>query len=276
VHPGRFAARTRSRRLAAGIHFPDHRAYATGDDFKTIDWTHLGGLEQLMVRLSEEETELQVHLLVDVSRSMSLGVGDEIVDAKRDVARLVATALAYVALANLDQVRVWPFSRELGRPLVPPRRRSGVVAVNRYLEQAALPAGTDIDGAIRAFLSFRPHRGVVVLISDLADPSWSTGVDRLLHARHDVGIVHLETPGEAALEFPGERFDLVDGETGEVLRGVTRDELAAVRRLARQDRDFTEQYCRRRGVPLVATLTGAPTDLEHLVLGLLRTRGLLR
>lgn len=276
VHAGRFAARTRSKRLGAGIDFADHRPYAPGDDFKTIDWTLYGRLEELMIRLSEEETELNVHLLVDVSRSMTLTVGDPHTDSKAEIASLAAGALAYVALANLDQVRIWPFSSELGRPLVLARRRSEVLRVARHLEEIDLPRGTDVLRAIESFVALRPHRGVVVLISDLPDPAWVSGMDRLLHERHDVGVVHLQTPGEIELPLMGERFDLVDGETGAVLRGVTRREVDEVRTAIRSERDRVTRHARKRGVPVVQTVTGEPTDLEHLVLGLFRTRGLLR
>ena len=92
----------------------------------------------------------------------------------------------------------------------------------------------------------------------------------------DVGIVHLQTHGEIDLPLVGEQLDLVDGETGEILRGVTRAEMATVRSRIRDERERVQRYCRAHGIPLVQTVTGAPTDLEHLVLGLFRTRGLLR
>jgi uncharacterized protein (DUF58 family) len=276
VHPGRFASRTRSRRLGAGIDFADHRPYTPGDDFKAIDWPLYARLDQLMIRLSEEETELHVHLLIDVSRSMDLTVGPTTTDPKSEVARLVATALAYVALANLDQVHVWPFARELGRPLALARRRSEVLRVGPLLRAAELERGTDLVQSVRSFLGLRPPRGVVVLVSDLGDPAWSKAVDHLLHERHDVGIVHLQTQGDIELPLEGEHFDLVDGETGEVLRGVTRSEVVAVRKRVREERERVPRFCRTRGIPLVQTVTGAPTDLEHLVLGLFRARGILR
>jgi hypothetical protein len=146
--------------------------------------------------------------------------------------------------------------------------------VGRALDGALLAPGTDVERSVRTFLALRPPRGVVVLTSDLPDPSWSRAADHLIHARHDVGIVHLQTPGE--LEFPGERFDLVDGETGVVMPGVTRQEIVGVRTSIKAERDRITKYAKARGIPLVQTVTGAPTDLEHLVLGLFRSRGILR
>jgi len=276
VHSGRYAARTRSRRLGAGIDFADHRSYTPGDDLKYIDWTLYGRLDQLMIRLSEEETELNVHLLVDVSRSMELDVGPVRGDTKARVARDVATALAYVALSNLDQVHLWPFAGSLGRPLRPARRRAEVLRVRQHLEEAQVEAGTDIDGAVRRMLQLTRARGVAILISDFPGSGWRLAVDRLLHERFDVGLVRLAAPGELELPLVGERFDLEDGETGEVLRGVTRDQVGQLRAALRTDRRELARWCKGRGVPLVETLTGDPTDLEHLVLTSLRGRGLLR
>jgi len=276
VHSGRYAARTRSRRLGAGIDFADHRSYTPGDDLKYVDWTLYGRLDQLMIRLSEEETELNVHLLVDVSRSMELSVGEQDGDLKSGLARQAAVALAYVALANLDQVRVWPFAGELGRPLVPARKRAEVVRIWNFLGAQELAPGTELLGAVKRFAQLSRNRGVVILISDLPGEDYRRACDMLLHERHDVGIVHLQTPGEVSVPLRGERFDLVDGETGDVLRGVTPDEVEAVRKATRQYGADLHLYCQRRGIPLVQTLTGDPTDLEHLVLTLFRGHGLLK
>ena len=71
VHTGRFSALQRSRKLGRGIDFADHRPYTPGDDFKDIDWNLYGRLDRFMVRLAEEETELNLYLLVDCSKSMS-------------------------------------------------------------------------------------------------------------------------------------------------------------------------------------------------------------
>lgn len=98
AHPGRYAARTRSKKLGVGVDFADHRPYTPGDDLKHVDWTLYGRSGQLMVRLAEEETELNVHLLVDRSASMGLTVGAARGDDKRAVAQRVAVAIAYVAL----------------------------------------------------------------------------------------------------------------------------------------------------------------------------------
>lgn len=275
-HAGRYAARTRSRRLGAGIDFADHRPYSPGDDPRSVDWTLFGRLDQLLVRLSEEETELRVHLLVDVSGSMSLTVGPPSGDRKRELARRCAVALAYIGLCELDEVVIWPFAGELARPLALGRSRAQVVRAWSYLEQVQAAPGTDVEGAVRRFVQLSRGRGVAVLLSDLPGEGWMRAVDLLLHQRYDVGVVALRSPGELSLPLRGDTFDLVDGETGALLPGVSRAEVEQVRQAERAAWEGMEGFCRRRGVPLARALTGDPTDLEGLVLGLFRERGLLR
>ena len=74
LQTGRFAALQRSKKLGRGIEFCDHRPYSPGDEFKDIDWNLYGRLDRFMVRLAREETELNLHLVVDCSASMSEGL----------------------------------------------------------------------------------------------------------------------------------------------------------------------------------------------------------
>ena len=73
VFSGASRAERRTRKIGAGVEFADHRSYAPGDDLRTLDWKLFGRLEKLMVRLFEEEEDLYIYLLVDVSDSMSMG-----------------------------------------------------------------------------------------------------------------------------------------------------------------------------------------------------------
>ena len=165
MHTGRFSALNRSRKLGRGIDFADHRPYAPGDDFKDIDWNLYGRLDRFMVRLAEEETELNLHLLVDCSRSM----GPE----KARYARLVAVALSYITLAHLDRVHIWPFGERLLPPLTPPRHKAQSVQVYRYLEEVDGGASTDFEGSLRAFAGIARARGVALVLSDfLAPDGW--------------------------------------------------------------------------------------------------------
>jgi uncharacterized protein (DUF58 family) len=276
THGARGVSRNRSAHTGGGIDFADHRSYAPGDDLRRVDWTLYGRLEQLMVRVFQEESDLIVHLLVDVSRSMALTIGEPSTDPKSDLAQRLATAVAYVALAQLDRVVVWPFTTRLGTPLRTRRRKAEAMRVWQHLASADLPPGTDIEEVTRRFLRSRPERGLVVVFSDFPDDTYRA-LGSILQARHDLAFVHLLTPGELNLPLPSDKdLELVDGETGEVLYGVRPDDVLRMRTELRQHGSGLAGWCRRMEVPLVQTVTGNPTDLSTLLLQHFRRHRILR
>lgn len=233
VHTGRFSALQRSRKLGRGIDFADHRPYTPGDDFKDIDWNLYGRMDRFMVRLAEEETELNLHLLVDCSLSMAApfartprGELDPLV-RKSIYARKVATALAYVALAHLDRVHVYPFGEGLLRPFSPSRHKAQAVQVYRWLEQAEGGGATDLESALKGFAGVSRAKGIVLVISDfLAPGGWKRGLDLLRHARYEVGLLQISTPEEAEVPARGEVV-LEDRETGALRRVRVTERIAA-------------------------------------------------
>ena len=232
THTGRFSALNRSRKLGRGIDFADHRPYAPGDDFKDIDWNLFGRLDRLMVRLAEEETELNIHLLVDCSRSMSASQVDGETSDKGVWARQVATALAYVALAHLDRVHVYPFGAGLHPPLTPPRHKAQAVMIHRYLRSVPADADTDLEATVRAFAGVSRGRGLAVILSDfLAPGGWQRALDLLRHARYEVGIVQVSAPGESSIDQRGEVV-LLDRETGRKMRVRVTERIANLYRRA--------------------------------------------
>ena len=266
VHTGRFSALQRSKKLGRGIDFADHRPYTPGDDFKDIDWNLYGRLDRLMVRLAEEETELNLYLLVDCSRSMSA--------AKAQYVRQVATALAYVALAHLDRVHVYPFGDGLMRPLSPSRHKAQAVQVYRWLE-AAEPAGaTDIGAACKAFAGVVRGRGIVLVLSDfLAPGGWQGGFDLLRHGRFEVGILQVSDPEEAEAPAKGEVI-LRDRETGESRRLRITDGIAAAYRKAfLAHGQALQDYARAHNLFYAHGRTDTP--FEQMILQTMRAQRLL-
>ena len=208
LHTGRFAALTRSRKLGRGIDFADHRPYTPGDDFKDIDWNLYGRMDRFMVRLAEEDTELNLHLLVDRSGSMAApfgGLASAATDTtKAEYARRVATALGYIALAHLDRVHVWPFGEGLMKPLSPPRQKAQAAQIYRYLGTVEDGRGSDLEGAARALASVTQTRGIVLILSDfLAPGGWQRAVDVLRHARFEVGLLQVSAPEDADVPARG-------------------------------------------------------------------------
>lgn len=273
IHAGRFSALNRSRKLGRGIDFADHRPYAPGDDFKDIDWNLYGRLERFMVRLSEEETELNLHLLVDCSASMDPPAGSSHA-GKGPWARQVATALAYVALAHLDRVHVYPFGAGLHPPLSPARHKAQAVLVARYLRSVAPDPRTDLLASVRAFCGVSRGRGLVLVLSDfLAEGGWQRPLDLLRHARHEVCILQVSSPEEADVATRGEVL-LLDRETGRRMRVRVTDRLAlAYRRAFLEHGQALQDYARAHNLFYAHGRCDQP--FEEMVLRTMRTERLL-
>lgn len=266
LHAGRFSALNRSKKLGRGIDFADHRPYAPGDDFKDIDWNLYGRLDRFMVRLAEEETELNLHLLVDCSRSMD--------PAKARYARDVAAALSYVALAHLDRVHIWPFGERLLKPLTPPRHKAQAVAVHRYLASIDGGGATDLEGSMRAFAGVARSRGVALVISDFLSPSgWQGAIDVLRSARFEPAMLQVSNPDEAQVPVRGEVL-LEDRETGRTLRVRVTERIAAAYRAAFVEHERSlRDYARAHNLFCAHGRSDQP--FEEMVLRTMRTERLL-
>lgn len=132
---GRTRAERRSRKVGSGIEFADHRDYAPGDDFRYLDWNIYGRMGKLLLRLFEEEEDLHIYFLLDISDSMAMGAPSKVHYGMR-----VAAALCYVGLANLDRVSVTTFADGLRDRLPPARGKGRIFKVLDFL-RAVTPAG---------------------------------------------------------------------------------------------------------------------------------------
>ena len=223
-----------------------------------------------MVRLFEEEEDLHVYLLVDISQSMRLGEPPKV-----DYGRRVAAALAYIALANLDRAAVIPFSDGLQGRLPPARGKGRIHKVFRFLA-ALQPAGvTDFAAAARTFVHQNARRGLVVVISDMYDPAGAQeGLNFLRYNRFEPFVIHMHDPAELRPDVRGD-LRLVDCETGEVRDVTVTDRL--VRRYQEAYEQFRrelEEFCTTRQIPYFQAPVDEPFD--DLILRIFRAGGFLR
>ena len=165
------AGQNRADRLSPkrgrGLEFADHRPYAAGDDYRHIDWKAYQRLNRLLLRLFDEERDLSIYLMLDVSRSMAE-------PAKFDMARRIAAALCYVGLAHLDRLTIIPFGDDLGHESSPGRGKGRIFRVFDALEQLKASGPTDLRAACKAFASRPRQLGLVVIISDFLEPGSSS------------------------------------------------------------------------------------------------------
>ncbi|HJK96739.1 MAG TPA: DUF58 domain-containing protein [Polyangiaceae bacterium LLY-WYZ-14_1] len=270
VHAGRQRAERRTRKIGSGIEFADHREYAPGDDFRSLDWNVYQRLGRLLVRLYEEEEDLTVYVLLDASRSMAHGRPSKLRYGKR-----VAAALAYVALSNLDRVSVQTFSDRMDGRLPPTRGKSRIFNVFDFLRGVTPGGATSTADAFKTFVAQHDRRGLVLLLSDLYDAAgFEAGINALRYARFEPHVLHLVDAREAELPLRGD-LRLVDAETGagrEVT--VTDGLLDRYREAHRTWQQRVADFCVQKQVPRYALDVSVPFD--DAVLAVLRQGGILR
>ena len=261
----------RTRRVGAGIEFADHRAYAAGDDLRYLDWNLYGRVGRLLVRLFEEDEDLSIAVLCDTSASMGMGQ-----PRKLDLALQVGAALAYVGLANLDRVALYPIGAALGTGLPPARGKAHILPMLRFLEGVTPGGQTDLAAAVRAFLRQhrRSRRGLVILISDFYDPAgYRQALDLLRHDRFEVIVVQVSAPDEIKPTLRGD-VTVRDVETGDereltiapaVLEAYQRRRTALLRDLS--------GFCRERALPCFCITSDMAFD--DVVLRIFRAGGAL-
>lgn len=241
---GAAAGARRSRNRGSSAEFADHRPYYAGDDVRRIDWNAYARLEELVLRLFVAEEDLSLHLLVDTSASLGIGV-----PRKLDVAKRLAAGLGYVGLSGSERVAVMPFAAHLGRPMPPTRGRRRVAPLLRYLDALEPSGDTDLSRAVDELLARAPRPGLVVVLSDFLDPGgFSRPLDRLIAERHEVVLFHI-LDREELDPTPGGDLQLVDSETG-ALVSVSLDARAVRAYRARLDAFVGElrAWSKKRGV----------------------------
>jgi uncharacterized protein (DUF58 family) len=214
------------------MNFAEVREYQYGDDIRSIDWNVTARTGHPFVKVFEEERELTVMLVVDVSASGDFGTRERM---KGEVAVEICALLAFSAIKNNDKVGLIIFSDRIEK-FVPPRKgRPHVLRVLRELFYHK-PEGRGTD--IRAALEFLTHvikrRAVVFLVSDFKAPSFEKPLS-VAGRRHDLIAVRLGDDRETSLPPLG-YMEFEDAETGELHTVNTAD--------ARFQAEFTERAAR--------------------------------
>lgn len=195
-----------------GMEFSEVREYQFGDDIRNIDWNVTARFGHPYIKVFEEERELTVMLLVDMSGSQVFGSGEK---TKQQVAAEISAILAFSALKNNDKVGLILFSDETEKYVSPRKGRSHVLRIIRDLLSFE-PRGnkTDIKSALEYFNHAVKKRCIVFLISDFIDDGYER-ILKIIGKKHDlVGIV-LNDPRENVLPRVG-LVKFRDAETGEV------------------------------------------------------------
>lgn len=194
-----------------GMVFNEVREYQPGDDVRLIDWNVSARFNHPFVKVFEEERELTVMLLVDVSGSGEFGTVHQL---KKDVAIELCAVLAFSALQNNDKVGVILFSDTIEKFIPPKKGRTHILRIIReLLEFQPMRRGTDIAEGLRYLTSAINKRSIAFLISDLIGENYEAAL-KIAAKKHDLIAVHLYDPRETSLTPTG-LMRVFDAETGE-------------------------------------------------------------
>ncbi len=297
---GTMLGERRSRNLRPALDFSDHRPYATGDDLRHVDWNAYARHEVLFVKLGEATQSINIHILLDCSRSMTWTPSYKPTErgltsfSKWDAARRLAGALGYLGLAGGERVEITPFAHTLGEGFGPTEGKRRVIPILKFLSgltPAPLLKGIragDLTYSLTAYARTHPAGGLLVLISDLLpspSPSFKGGeleggggladsLQHLIPPRWQVLVIHLLTEEEIQPTLEGD-FDLQDSETSESLPfHLDHSTLAQYRLRVRKWCAELQSACARRGATYTRVLAEWP--LEQAVIPFLRQRGVVQ
>jgi len=255
---GQNRADRRTPKRGRGIEFADHRAYTPGDDFRLIDWKAYGRLNHLLLRLFDEERDLPIYLILDVSGSMAE-------PPKFDMARRLAAALCYIGLAHLDRMTLVTFASGLVRELSPGRGKGRIFRVFEQLEKMDAGGETDLRASCKEFASRPRQTGLAVIISDFLEAEGADiGLKILRTLGHDVFAVHIASKAD---RDPGALGDVrfVDAETGALRELEVTPKLAAAYGRAWDHHALElQRFCGRYGIGYVRADVERP--FEEIVL----------
>jgi len=196
-----------------GMEFSEVREYQIGDDIRTIDWNVTARMGHPYVKIFEEERELTVMLLVDVSSSGNFGTQDRM---KGEIAIEICALLAFSAIKNNDKVGLIIFTDTIEKFIPPKKGKSHVLRVLRELLYHK-PQGTqtDISNALEYLNRITRRRSVVFLVSDFINTGYEKAL-QIANRRHDIVAITITDPRE--LDMPNVGFiELEDAETGEII-----------------------------------------------------------
>ena len=214
-----FAGEYHSQFKGRGMAFSEVREYQPGDDVRSIDWNVTARMNRPYIKVYEEERELTVMLLIDVSGSRNFGTVSQM---KRDTMAEVAATLAFSTIENNDKVGVIFFSDQVEKFIPPKKGKSHVLHIIReLLSFEPEHTGTNINAALQYLTNAQKRRCTAFLISDMMDAAFSTTPEKkgevapvvIAARKHDLSAIQIYDRRDAELPNVG-LLKVRDPETG--------------------------------------------------------------
>lgn len=247
-----------------GMAFSEVREYTPGDEVRTIDWNVTARFGHPYVKIFEEERELTVILVVDISGSDSFGTRSQL---KKSMITEICAVLSFSAITNNDKIGVIFFSEEVEKFIPPKKGKSHILRIIRELiEYKPEKQGTNIKEALRYLNNVVKKRSIAFLISDFITEGYEDAL-KLANRKHD--LVALQVYDQRELEMPGLGLvQFADLETGEVrwINTHSKSVRQAYAENATARQEHVIQSCKRAGVDLaqIGTHESYITPLRNL------------
>ncbi|MFN4762118.1 DUF58 domain-containing protein [Gillisia sp. Q332] len=196
-----------------GMTFSEVRSYQFGDDVRSIDWNVTARYNEPFVKVFEEERELTMMLLVDVSGSELFGTGDQF---KKDIITEVAATLAFSATQNNDKIGLLLFSDQMELFIPPKKGRSHVLRIIRELIEFE-PKGksTNLTEALKYATNVLKKKAIVFVLSDFIDDGYQHSL-KIISGKHDVTGIRVYDHREEEIPNLG-LVQMLDRESGELM-----------------------------------------------------------
>lgn len=206
-----FAGQYHSAFMGRGMAFAEVREYQFGDDVRDIDWNVTARFRKPYVKVFEEERELTVMLLVDVSGSLDFGTHSRM---KSEMTTEIAATIAYSAIQNNDKIGVVFFSDRIEKYIPPKKGRKHILYIIReMLDFKPESRKTDIGGAMEFFTRVMKRRTTAFVLSDFYDRHDFFKQMQIANNKHDVMAIQVYDKWAKALPDVG-LVKVVDAESG--------------------------------------------------------------
>ncbi len=203
-----------------GMAFSEVREYTPGDDVRTIDWNVTARLRTPYVKVFEEERELSVMILVDVSASGLFGTQKQL---KKDLITELCAVIAFSASQNNDKIGVIFFSDKIEKFIPPKKGKSHILRIIRELINIEpQQKGTNIELVLKYVSSIIKKKSITFLISDFYDTHKFSDAMKIANRKHDLVVLRVNDAHEANLPDVG-LIKLRDNESGKLMWVDTSD-----------------------------------------------------
>jgi uncharacterized protein (DUF58 family) len=264
-----FAGEYQTAFKGKGMAFSEVREYQPGDDIRSIDWNVTARYNAPFVKVFEEEREMTVMLLIDVSASGNFGTQEQF---KRELATELSAILAFSAIKNNDKVGVIFFTDKVEQFIPPKKGKSHILRIIReVLAFQPTGKGTNIAGALEYFNSVIKKRSICFILSDFMSKEFDRPL-KIASKKHDLVALRIHDTREDTLPNVGlvpmqdaetEKMIFVDTSSKKVRDNFAKNRLQATEKL--------RKLFPASGVDLIDITTG--TDYVKPLINFFKTRG---